>query len=107
EREFIKNHIPYTKIFTGDQEIFNEVLNNKDRFIMKPMDLNASQGVFTGRDLTDIQWEKKLKEIWGKDYICQEFVAPYKRDFLVYNNNAFTTERLGSIVVLFLYNEKF
>lgn len=107
EREFIKNHIPYTKIFAGDDELFYEVLNNKDKFIMKPMDLNASQGVFAGRDFDDLEWEKRLKEVWGKDYICQEFVVPFRRDFLVYKDNEFTTESLGSIVGLFLYNEKF
>lgn len=109
EREFIKKHVPYTKIFAGDKKIFNEVLNNKDRFIMKPMDLNASQGVFVGRDLSDKEWEKKLNEVWEKDYIFQEFVVPYRREFLVYKNetNSFTTESLGSIVGLFLYNEKF
>lgn len=109
EREFIKNHIPYTKIFSGDKKIFDDVLNNKNKFIMKPMDLNASQGVFVGRDLTDKEWEGKLNEVWEQDYICQEFVLPYRRDFLVYEdeNNSFTRESLGSIVGLFLYNEKF
>lgn len=109
EREFIKNHIPYTKNFTGDREIFNKVLNNKDKFIMKPMDLNASQGVFVGRDMSEENWEKKLNDVWDKDYICQEFIAPYRRDLLVYENEskAFTSKSFGSIVGLFLYNEKF
>ena len=107
EREFIKNHIPYTKIFADDEKIFKEVLNNKDKYILKPMDLNASQGVFAGRDLDYKQWETNLKEVWGKDYICQEFVEPYRRDFLVYKDDKFTTQSLGSIVGLFLYNEKF
>lgn len=109
EREFIKKHIPYTKNFTGDRKIYDQVLNNKDNFIMKPMDLNASQGVFVGRDMSDEKWEKKLNEVWDKDYICQEFVLPFKRDYLVYKeeNNSFTSKSLGSIVGLFLYNEKF
>ena len=107
EREFIKKHIPYTKIFAENEKIFHEVLNNKDKYIMKPMDLNASQGVFAGRDLNNKEWETRINDVWGKDYICQEFVEPYRRDFLVYKNNDFTTEALGSIVGLFLYNEKF
>lgn len=109
ERDFIKSHIPYTKIFAGDRGIFEEALKNKDRFIMKPMDLNASQGVFAGRDLNSQDWEKKLSEVWEKDYIIQEFVVPYRRDFIVYDeeNKSFTSESLGSIVGLFLYNEEF
>lgn len=109
ERQFIQQHIPYTKIFAGEKSIFDEVLNNKNKFIMKPMDLNASQGVFAGRDHTDTAWAERLNQVWGQDYICQEFVVPYQRDFLVYENenNRFTTASLGSIVGLFLYNEKF
>ena len=107
EIDFIKNHIPYTKIFAEDEKIFEEVLNNKNKYILKPMDLNASQGVFAGRDFTNNEWEIRLKEAWGNDYIYQEFITPYKREFLMYKDYNFTRASFGSIVGLFLYNEKF
>lgn len=106
ERDFVKRHIPDTGIFAGDRKTFNKVLNNKDKYIMKPMDLNASQGVYAGRDFSQSEWEKKLKKSWKTDYLYQEFVEPYTRDFLVYKDGEFKEETYGSIIGLYMYNEK-
>lgn len=107
EKDFVRNHIPVTGLFMGDEEVFNLVLNNKDKYIMKPLDLNASQGVFTGRDLSQEEWEKRLRESFDKDYLYQEFFDPFIRDFIVFEDDNLSVEGFGSIVGLFLYNEKF
>lgn len=106
EREFIKNHIPYTGLFEGSREVFEEVLNNKDKYIMKPYDLNASRGVFVGRDFSDDEWERRLEEVWNKDYIYQEFVDPHTRKFVVFKDGKSHIEEFGTITGLFMYNEK-
>lgn len=106
EREFVKAHIPYTGIFGGDKDIFNMVLKDKDKYIMKPMDLNASQGVYAGRDFTQEQWERKLKESWDRDYLYQEYFVPFTRDFLIFKDDKFTVEEFGVITGLYMYNEK-
>lgn len=106
ERDFVKKHIPYTGLFEGDEKVFNEVLKNKDKYIMKPFDLNASRGVFAGRDYTYDEWEEKLKEVWNKDYIYQEFVKPYTREFIVFEDGKPYVEEFGSITGLFMYNER-
>lgn len=106
EREFIKKHIPYTGLFKGDIKIFEKVLKNKDKYIMKPYDLNGSRGVFAGRDFTDEEWEKKLKAVWNKDYLYQEFVKPYTREFVVFNDSDFSVDKFSTITGLYMYNEK-
>ncbi len=105
ERNFVKNHIPDTGIFAGDSKVFAKILENKDKYIMKPMDLNASRGVYAGRDFSKEEWEAKLKKSWGKDYLYQEFCQPYSRDFLVYDDG-FKVENLKTIIGLYMYNEK-
>ena len=107
ERNFIEKHIPYTGLFTGDQETFERVLNYKDRYIMKPLDLNMSRGVYAGRDLTQEEWRERLNESFNKDYLYQEFFTPFQRDYVVFNDGELSIEKFGSIVGLFMYNERF
>lgn len=105
EREFIKKHIPYTGLFKGEEEVFEHVLKNKDKYIMKPYDLNASRGVFVGRDCTEDEWENRLREVWNKDYIYQEFVETPTRGFVVFDDKGLSVEEFGTIIGLFMYNE--
>ncbi len=106
EQEFVKKHIPYTAIFGGDKSTFNKVLNNKEVYIMKPFDLNASRGVYTGRDFSQEVWEEKLLESWNKDYLYQEYCDPYTRDFIVYEEGQPIVKEFKQIIGLFMYNEK-
>lgn len=104
EIKFIKKHVPETGIFGGNINIYNHVRKNKDKFIMKPMDMNASQGVFVGRDLNEKNWEDKLKEVWDKDYIFQEFIEPYGRRFAKFEGNSLKKQEFGVVVGVFIYN---
>jgi glutathione synthase/RimK-type ligase-like ATP-grasp enzyme len=104
--EFIKKHIPYTDIFGGDEDVFKEVLANKDKYVIKPMDMNASQGVSIGRDLDELSWGKNLEKAFDKNYIYQEFVEPYEREFLVYESGL-KSKTLKYLVGVFLYNRKY
>jgi uncharacterized circularly permuted ATP-grasp superfamily protein len=107
EQEFVKKHIPFTGLFAGEDQVFNHVLNNKDKYIMKPMDLNASQGVFVGRDLTQEEWKDRLENAWNKDYLYQEFFDPFERNHIVFKDGKPEIESLKSIIGLFIYKEKF
>ncbi|NLY46994.1 MAG: glutathionylspermidine synthase family protein [Tissierella sp.] len=107
ERDFVKAHIPHTGIFGGDQDVFNKVLNNKNKYIMKPMDLNASQGVYVGKDLSQEEWEARLKKDFNKEYLYQEFVENFSREYLVFEDGEFKVEEFNSVIGLFVYDEKF
>ena len=107
ERDFVIKHIPITGLFKGEKEVFNLVLNNKAKYIMKPLDLNASQGVFVGRDLSEEQWKNKLEEVFNKDYLYQEFCNPFKRDYVVFKDGKPVVDEFKSILGLFIYKEKF
>ncbi|MGN1276692.1 MAG: circularly permuted type 2 ATP-grasp protein, partial [Floccifex sp.] len=48
EQDFIHSHLPATYDLTQDR--MQEVLSNKDQWIIKPKDSYASKGVFTGID---------------------------------------------------------
>jgi hypothetical protein len=107
QREFVEKHIPFTGLFKGEEEVLQEVLNNKDRYIIKPLDMNASQGVYPGRDFDEEKWRSILDSTFNKEFIYQEFVDPYERDFVVYEDGRFKAESLGSIVGIFMYNRHY
>ncbi len=107
EREFVNKHIPVTGLFEGDMSIFDMVLNNKDKYIMKPKDMNASQGVFAGRDLSPEEWEKKIRGVWNTHYIYQEFYEPIRRDHIVFKDGKPKVDSFKSIVGMFIYKEEF
>ncbi len=107
EREFVKNHMPITGLFKGSREVYKMVLNDKDKYIMKPLDLNASQGVYAGRDLTQDEWKERLDKNWDTDYLYQEFFEPFKREHVLFEDGELKVEKFKSIVGLFIYKEKF
>lgn len=107
ERKFVKKHIPVTGLFKDNANIYNKVLDDKDKYIMKPLDLNASQGVYTGRDLTQEEWKQRLDKDWNTDYLYQEFFDPFEREHIVFEDDELKVEKFKSIVGLFIYKERF
>ncbi len=107
ERKFVKKHIPITKRFSGGYEVYQEVLNNKDFYIIKPCDLYGSRGVYVGLDYSKTQWEENLKQCFNNDYLYQEYFNPYERNFIQFDNDQVMISPFKCITGLFIYNEKF
>ena len=106
ELEFIEKHIPYTAMLT--KSTVKEVLDNKDKYIIKPVDLNASRGVYVGKDHSKKEFEEILKKHADTGYIFQEYIEPYKRDVVIFNDKGeLEVKELKSIAGLFIYNKKF
>lgn len=78
ERAFVEAHVPLTLEFSKEYISQEEVLENKDRFILKPMDTYASKGIYAaGREHTDREWGALVRELYGKGYICQKYCRQY------------------------------
>ncbi|MBU5293040.1 circularly permuted type 2 ATP-grasp protein [Anaerosalibacter bizertensis] len=107
ERNLIKNHIPITKEFGGDEKIFEQVLKNKDSYIIKPIDSFASQGVNAGRDFSEEEWNDILIKCWNKDYLVQEFIDPYTRPFVQFEDGKLKVKDFKLNIGVYMYNEKF
>lgn len=107
ECAFIDAHIPFTGILDHNTCDMDALRSGKDRWIIKPMDSYASHGVYAGKDCTDAEWASHLAEYDGKEYIFQEFCAPYRStniDFIE-KNPAFTS--YANMAGLYVYNGKF
>jgi hypothetical protein len=106
EGQFIKDHIPLTAKFEGDEFDFDELTINRDEYILKPSDLYASRGVYAGRDFSAEQWKEKLLECHGKDYLIQEYYTPNKSDLVEFVEGKLKISKFNNITGMYMYNEK-
>lgn len=105
ERAFVLNHFPETGNLTRDTDLIKKLIADKDNYVLKPSDKNASQGVFIGKDTGKADWEKAVRQ--GEEYIYQRFIRPVRRNHGVLENGKLEVASLGSIVGLFIYDGAF
>ena len=78
ECAFLDNHMPKTRDLT--LAVANEIVLQKDNWIIKPKDSYAAKGVWAGCDLDQHRWAKVLFDFVDKDYIAQEYIPPFKSE---------------------------
>lgn len=106
ENAFVSKHIPYTKIFDYNKDV-EEVIKNKDKYILKPKDGYASKGVFVGRDYNEEELKNKLDSIKNESYIYQEYYDVNPAKFAVWEDEKFKLKDFSFVTGLFIYNKKF
>lgn len=101
---FIDAHVP----FTGKlQTVEKRFTDDKDRWIIKPIDYYASKGVYAGEDFTDQEWAKILRDNTGDAYLIQEYCRPALSDnVMLSDDGAVRKERFRNITGLFVYGER-
>lgn len=106
ENEFIEKHIPKTYELTHDLIHRLNVLNAKEKWIVKPADSYASKGVLAGIEAkSDEEWLSFLSQHMDTDYLLQEYVTPYETknlDILWYKNDDYIS--ISNITGMFVYN---
>ncbi len=77
ENAFVEKHIPKTVPLNEEWIALEEVLKNKDRYIIKPDDAYGSKGVFAGINMDQAAWEGRVREVYGTPCICQVYCPQY------------------------------
>lgn len=107
---FIKNHIPYTiqlDELKTKPEVMEDVLKNKDNWIIKPEDSYGSKGVFAGVEIEDLdKWVEIIKENMNHKYILQEFHNPYRTDNVRVLDKECDWIDTSNLTGIFVYNGK-
>ena len=114
EQRFVNAHVPYTVSLTTDlfdkcPELKEEVLNEKDNWIIKPEDSYGSYGVHAGVEGNEEEWTSFVEKAMDQGYILQRFCTPYRLPNVDLLNekeelrNWCTTSNLTGI---FVYNGK-
>lgn len=105
ELDYIDQHIPYTAAL--NPEDIDKYVDKKDSFIIKPIDLYASKGVYAGKEYSKEAWLKLLEESAASGYIIQEFCDKSMNKNLHFDEAGhFQVKTVNNITGLFLYNEK-
>lgn len=109
EKQFVEKYFPKTYNFVSNSPLFDieSVSENKDNWILKPVDSYGSRGVFAGVEGDAKQWKEHLTDCLDRGYILQEFCKPYETfnvDFAIENPQLVKYSNLSG---LFVYNGKF
>lgn len=108
EIKFVKEHIPKTyDLETGN---FNkeEVVLNKNNWIIKPSDKYGASGVYAGVDYTNKEYEKLIEDNTDKGYILQEYAKIYKTEnYVLEKNGEYRFDMFDNMPGIFIYNGKF
>ena len=81
ENSFVEMHIPRTNLLVESKVNLDEIRNNKDDYIIKPIDAYASKGIYVaGKECTENEWNVLVAKLEGKGYICQQYCPQYETD---------------------------
>ncbi len=108
ERQFINNHIPHTVPFNPKEpRLLEMVLENKDRYVLKPSDKYACLGVSVGRDYLSEQWRRFAEEELDEEYLIQEFCDVPSMDMAIFSTKHVEFQECNYITGLYVYNGAF
>ncbi|MCL1878385.1 MAG: hypothetical protein FWF80_05970, partial [Defluviitaleaceae bacterium] len=101
EREFVLRHVPETFPLVRGAFDLDDVLRNKNDWIIKPEDSYAARGVFAGVDMDSDAWAAAVKDATDSDssdsnsqkserfsrsgYLLQKYCPPYRTENLDFN----------------------
>lgn len=114
EKEFIKNHVPYTaplnastlELTHNGSKIGESIYKNRRGWIIKPKDSYGSRGVHAGVECSDEEWRRFVSDNMDSDYILQEFIHPYATDNIDFAGDG-QWHRYSNLTGLFVYCGRF
>lgn len=82
ERKAIREHVPWTRLVAATKTTYNDqtidlpefILQNRERFVLKPNDDYTGKGIFFGSEMDASGWERALREAMRTPYVVQERV---------------------------------
>ena len=107
EVEFVKKHVPDTKEFSPKGITIEEVSNNKDKYMLKPMDAYASKGIYAaGKEYSQSDWDELLPQMYGNGYIAQRYCEQYLTDNIDFAWGDGKWHKYMNMPGLYMYNGK-
>lgn len=108
EKEYVKKHVPLTVNLEAGKFDYQEVIKNKDQWIIKPEDSYGSQGVYAGVEYGQEAWKEKVDGAIGKHYLLQEFCRPFETPNVdLMKSREAEIANYSNLTGMFVYNGKF
>lgn len=106
EKDFVYKHIPFTARLDRKECNIDEIISNKDKWIIKPEDSYGAKGVFSGRYFSSEEWSKIVLDNENNHYLVQEFVTPYRTLNIDFNKPEPEIEFYSNLTGMYVYNGK-
>ena len=107
EREFVKEHIPYTVALNAETAVENHVIDNKDKWIIKPRDSYGAKNIYAGINMNDAEWAETVNSRLDSGYVLQEFITPYKSANIDFRGDDPQFTQYSNLTGIYVYNGKF
>lgn len=78
ELAFVEKHVPYTNTLSEENVRKDRLVETKDRWILKPLDSYAAQGIYLGYEYAAEEWRDIIKSCYNNSYLYQEYYEPYR-----------------------------
>lgn len=100
ELEVIQKHVPWTRYVRRSRTLFHGsefdleklILNERERFVLKPNDDYGGHGVFLGWETDRQEWQKAINVALQKPYLVQERVVLEKTTIPAYSDRVYLDE---------------
>ncbi|MCL1913284.1 MAG: hypothetical protein FWG10_05265 [Eubacteriaceae bacterium] len=108
ERAYIAEHFPFTTRLRASNYDYNEVLLNRELWVIKPSDLYASKEVSIGIACSNEEWREAVENGIVNDYLLQEYIEPYKTKNCYFNKEGKLVEGFyGNMVGIYMLCGKY
>lgn len=107
ENAFVEEHIPYTEELRDDTIRENALLDEKDKWIIKPKNSYGARGIFAGVSCTQEQWENAVDINKNGNYVMQRFIMPYQTYNIDFHKENDELRKYSNLTGLYVYNGKF
>lgn len=109
EIAYVEAHVPYTALMTADDLPYENIIKNKDEWILKPLDSYGSKGVFAGVEYESAEeWKQIVDSHRVEGYLVQEFCVPYQTKNIDFSKDADAEFfEVSNLTGLFVYNGVF
>lgn len=113
EAEVIRERIPWTRyvrpsrtIFHGSEfDLVTLILNEQERFVLKPNDDYGGHGVFLGWESSKDAWREAIKAALERPYVVQERVPLEKTSIPAYSDRAYLDQLFVDFNPFLFHNE--
>lgn len=100
ELEVIQKHVPWTRYVRRSRTLFHGsefdletlILNERERFVLKPNDDYGGHGVFLGWETDRQEWQEAINAALQKPYLVQERVVLEKTTIPAYSDRVYLDE---------------
>lgn len=107
ENRFVAEHIPYTEELTESVVVKLGVLDEKEKWLIKPKNSYGARGIYAGVRCSLSEWEKVVRENQDTNYIVQQFVMPYQTANIDFHKDETVLRNYSNLTGLYVYNGRF